>query len=210
MPIELPENEMKQFKQHIKTPLNISCLITVLFIFMFTFSAAGNMEDGKKIYDRNCMECHHTDGMGILAPPFVESDRFKSVDGVVAMIDYIMPATSPDLCTGTRAEDVAAYVVKEFKFQVPKETLDPVNITDADGRKTLFDQTCSVCHGTDGKGDLARPIAKSTLFKTKNNAVRFIDGLMPFHNPRKCKDECAANAAQHIIDNFELKLSDNK
>ena len=77
------------------------------------------------------------------------------------------------------------------------------------GRKALFDRTCSVCHGTDGKGDLARPIARSTLFKTKKDVVKFIDGLMPFHNPRKCKDECSANAAQYIIDNFELKLSDN-
>jgi len=210
MPIELVENEMKLFNRLIKIPLNISCIMAVMFIFIFAFSAAGNMEDGKKIYDRNCMECHHTDGMGILAPPFVESVRFKSIDGVVAMIDYIMPALSPDLCTGTRAEDVAAYIVKEFKFQVQKEPLDPADITDANGRKALFDRTCSVCHGTDGKGDLARPIAKSTLFKTEEDCVKFIDGLMPFHNPRKCKDECAEIAARYIIDNFELKLSDNK
>jgi len=200
---------MKQFKQHI-IPLNIFCISAVLFTFIFIVNAAGNMEDGKKIYDRNCMECHHTDGMGILAPPFVESTRFKSMDGVVAMIDYIMPATSPDLCTGTRAEDVAVYIVKEYKFQLPKETLDPASITDANGRKALFDQTCSVCHGIDGKGDLARPIAKSTLFKTKEDAVRFIDGLMPFHNPKKCKDECAEKTGRYIIDNFELQVSDNK
>ena len=196
---------MKQFKQHI-IPLNIFCISAVLFTFIFIVNAAGNMEDGKKIYDRNCMECHHTDGMGILAPPFVESVRFKSIDGVVAMIDYIMPALSPDLCTGTRAEDVAVYIVKEYKFQLPKETLDPASITDANGRKALFDQTCSVCHGIDGKGDLARPIAKSTLFKTKEDAVRFIDGLMPFHNPKKCKDDCSADTARYIIDNFTLKL----
>jgi len=201
---------MKNFKRIIKAPLTVSFISMALFAFIFTFSAAGNMEDSKKIYDRNCMECHGTDGMGILAPPFVESIRFKSTEGVVALIDYIMPATSPDLCTGTRAEDVAAYVVKEFKFQVPEDTLDPADITDADGRKVLFDRTCSVCHGTDGKGDLARPITKSTLFKTSKDCVKFIDGLMPFHNPKKCKDECAANAARYIIDNFDLKLSGNK
>ena len=66
-----------------------------------------------------------------------------------------------------------------------------------------------VCHGTDGKGDLARPIAKSTLFKTSQDCVRFIDGLMPFHNPRKCKDACAELSAQYIIDTFELQVSDN-
>ena len=210
MPIELVENEMKQFERLIKIPLKFFCITAVLFTFIFIISAAGNMEDGKTIYDRNCMECHHTDGMGILSPPFVESVRFKSIDGVVAMIDYIMPALSPDLYTGTRAEDVAAYIVKEFKFQVQKEPLDPADITDANGRKALFDQICSVCHGTDGKGDLARPIAKSTLFKTKEDTVRFIDGLMPFHNPKKCKDECAEKTARYIIDNFELKLSDKK
>jgi len=198
---------MKLFKQHSKIPLKLFCITAILFTFIFIVNAAENMEDGKKIYDRNCMECHHTDGMGILAPPFVESTRFKSMDGVVAMIDYIMPAMSPDLCTGTRAEDVADYIVKEFKFQLPKETLEPANITDAMGRKALFDQTCSVCHGIDGKGDLARPIAKSTLFKTKEDAVRFIDGLMPFHNPKKCKDGCSEKTARYIIDNFELQLS---
>ena len=155
------------------------------------------------------MECHHTDGMGILAPPFVESTRFKSMDGVVALIDYNMPATSPDLCTGDRAEDVAAYIIKEFKFKVPTDTLDPESITDAEGRKALFDRTCSVCHGADGKGDLARPIAKSTLFKTDKDCIRFIDGLMPFHSPRKCKDACADLTAQYIIDNFDLQVSGN-
>jgi len=198
---------MKLLNRIRKAPFKCSCVAILLFTFIFAFNAAGTMEDGKKIYDRNCMECHHTDGMGILAPPFVESTRFKSMDGVVALIDYIMPATSPDLCTGTRAEDVAAYIVQEFKFQVPKDLLDPEQIVDADGRKVLFDTTCSVCHGTDGMGDLARPIAKSTLFKTDRDCVKFIDGLMPFHNPRKCKDACADNTAQYIIENFELQLS---
>lgn len=198
---------MKHFYRKIKTLLTVSTIATGLLALAFTFNAAGNMEAGKKIDDRNCMECHDTDGMGILAPPFVESSRFKSIEGVVALIDYIMPATSPDLCTGNRAEEVAAYVVQEFKFQVPKDTLDPDTITDAGGRKALFDRTCSVCHGTDGKGDLARPIVNSTLFKTSKDCVKFIDGLMPFHNPIKCKDACADNTARYVMDSFELQLS---
>jgi len=101
---------MKHLKNIKKHPMIFLLMAIALCAFVSTISAAGNMEDGKKIYDRNCMECHHTDGMGILAPPFVESTRFKSMDGVVAMIDYIMPAMSPDLCTGTRVEDVADYI----------------------------------------------------------------------------------------------------
>lgn len=198
------ENRMK-LKQILKTSFALTSITMILFSFAIKSNASGNIENGKKIYDRYCMECHHTDGMGILAPPFVESTRFKSMSGVVALIDYIMPAASPDLCTGTHAKDVAAYVVKEFKFKVP-DMLDPEDITDEAGRKALFDQTCSVCHGIDGKGDLARPIVKSTLFKTQKDVVKFIDGLMPFHNPRKCTGECAANAARHVIDNFKLKL----
>jgi cytochrome c len=198
---------MKHIHRKINTILTVSIITAGLLALSFTFSAAGNMEAEKKIYNRNCMECHDTDGMGILAPPFVESSRFKSIEGVVALIDYIMPATSPDLCTGSRAEDVATYVVQEFKFQVPKDTIDPDKITDAGGRKQLFYQTCSICHGTDGKGNPARPIVKSTLFKTSKDCVKFIDGLMPFHNPRKCKDACADNTARYIIDNFELRLS---
>jgi cytochrome c len=198
---------MKQFKQIYGTPLTFAAVAMFMFTFAFTINAAENWENGKKIYDRNCMECHHKDGMGILAPPFVESTRFKSMDGVVALIDYIMPATCPDLCTGTRAEDVTAYVVKEFKFQIPQDTLDPENITDAAGQKALFDRSCSVCHGVDGRGDLARPLVKSTLFKTRADCVKFIDALMPFHNPGKCKDACADQAARYIIDSFELQLS---
>ena len=200
---------MKDTKPVFKTALAVTSITILLFTFTVILHAAGNVENGKKIYDRHCMECHHTDGMGILAPPFVESTRFKSMDGVVALVDYIMPATSPDLCTGTSAQDVAAYVAGEFKFKVPQDTLDSENIADEAGRKALFDQKCSVCHGSDGKGDLARPITGSTLFKTKADVVKFIHGLMPFHNPRLCKDECAANAAQYIIENFELKLSGN-
>ena len=85
--------------------------------------------------------------------------------------------------------------------------LYPEKITDAGGRKDLFDRTCSVCHGTDGKGDIARPIVNSTLFKTRKDCVKFIDGLMPFHNPKKCKGACAGNSARYIIDNFKLQLS---
>ncbi len=198
---------MKHVELKIRSFLMFSLITAGLSTFVFSINAAGNLESGKKIYDRNCMECHHTDGLGILAPPFVESTRFKSIDGVMALIDYIMPATSPDLCTGDRAGDVAAYVVQEFKFKVPTDTLDPESITDAEGRKALFDRTCSVCHGTDGKGDLARPIVKSSLFKTEKDCVRFIDGLMPFHNPIKCKGVCADLTAQYIIDNFDLKIS---
>jgi mono/diheme cytochrome c family protein len=197
---------MNYFILIIKTPFTLSFITIVLFTFVFIFNAAGNMENGKNIYDRHCMQCHGTDGMGILAPPFVESTRFKSMDGVAALIDYIMPATSKNLCNGTDAEDAAEYIVKEFKFKIPKNKFDLENITDEAGRKALFDQTCSVCHGVDGKGDLARPILKSTLFKTKNDVVRFINGLMPFHNPTKCRNQCAVNAAQYIIDNFELEL----
>jgi mono/diheme cytochrome c family protein len=168
------------------------------------------MKNGQKIYDRYCMDCHGKDGMGILAPPFVESTRFRSMEGVAALIDYIMPGTSPDLCTGINAEDAAAYVVETFRFQVPEDSFDPEDISDAAGRKALFDRTCSVCHGREGTGDLARPLVKSTLFKTKKDVVKFIDGLMPFHNPKKCKEDCPDNAGQYIIDNFELKLSGNK
>jgi mono/diheme cytochrome c family protein len=156
------------------------------------------------------MECHATDGTGILAPPFVESSRFKSRAGVVALIDYIMPATRPDLCTGINAEDVSAYVIEKFKFKLPQDTLDPAEISNAAGRKMLFEQTCSVCHGVDGKGDLARPIVGSTLFKSKKDLVRFIDGLMPFHNPKKCKQTCPEYTAQYLLDNFGLKISDLK
>ena len=191
----------------IKAVLIVSLITAGLPALVISFSAAGNMEAGKKIYDRNCMECHDTDGMGILAPPFVESSRFKSIEGVVALVDYIMPATAPDLCTGKSAEDVSAYVVEEFKFQVPKDTFDPDAVTDAAGRKQLFDRTCSVCHGVDGKGDLARPIVNSTLFKSRRDCVKFIDGLMPFHNPRNCRDACADHTARYITDSFELQLS---
>ncbi len=198
---------MKQVSQILKALLTLTPIFILLSFVAVNCLAAGNVENGKKIYDRHCMECHHTDGMGILAPPFVESTRFNSMDGVAALIDYIMPAESPDLCTGTQADDVAAYVALEFKFKVPKEQLDPDSVVDDAGRKTLFDQNCAVCHGIDGKGDLAKSITRSTLFKSKEDAVKFINGLMPFHNPKKCQENCADQAAQYIIDNFELKVA---
>ena len=90
----------------------LTFLIFVVLTFALIPNVPGGMQSGEKLYDRYCMDCHGTDGKGILAPPFVESSRFMSIDGVVALIDYIMPATSTDLCTGSRAEDVAAYVVQ--------------------------------------------------------------------------------------------------
>lgn len=186
-------------------------IIVSLFILLLSLTAYaatyGNIENGKKIYSRHCMECHHSDGTGILAPPFLESTRFKSMDGVVALIDYIMPAENPDLCTGKPAEDVAAYISSEFKFQLPENQIDPDNVVDEAGRKLLFEQNCAVCHGVDGKGDLAKSVVKSSLFKTSNDVVKFINTLMPFHNPGKCRENCADQAAQYVIDNFSLKLA---
>ena len=193
---------------------NKQALLPIIILVVLTFPlilyALGNLEKGEKIYNRYCMECHGADGKGILAPPFVESERFKSPNGVVALIDYIMPATRPDLCTGTNAEQVAAYVIEKFRFKVPQDTIDAAEISNAAEIKILFEHTCSVCHGVDGKGDLARPIIGSTLFKTKKDVVRFIDSLMPFHNPRKCKQACADHTALYILDNFKLKISDTE
>ncbi len=202
---------MKQIKHNLNALLTLTTtLLVLLFSITGASSAEGIIENGKKIYDRNCMECHHTDGKGILAPPFVESTRFKSMDGVTALIDYIMPANTPDLCTGSNADDVAAYVANQFKFQAPKEMIEPETVTDEAGRKALFDQNCSVCHGVDGKGDLAKSITGSTLFKARKDVVKFIDTLMPFHKPSKCRDACSEQAAHYIIDNFKLKLSEHQ
>ena len=205
---------MKYLKSIIKTPFTFSSITMVLFTFVFIFNAAGNMENGKKIYDRHCMQCHGEDGMGILAPPSVESDRFYSIDGVAALVDYIMPATSKDLCNGNDADDVAEYIVEKFKFKIPENTpentIDLTKITDKAGRKALFEQTCAVCHGNDGKGDLGPSIVKSKRFIMKGDVQMFVNGVMPFHNPTKCRDKCATNAAQYIIDNFELELADSE
>jgi len=182
--------------------------ITIIMITMVVnSSAAGNIDNGRKLYERHCMECHHTDGKGILAPPFVESTRFHSMDGVIALIDYIMPSETPDLCTGTRAEDAAAYISEEFKFQIPKKQIDPDSVIDEAGRQILFEQNCAVCHGVDGKGALARAVVKSTLFKTREDVVKFINALMPFHNPGKCRGVCPDQAGQYIIDKFKLQLA---
>ncbi len=192
--------------QYIKSVFFSSLFIIGLTIF-FISNGLCDMNNGKTIFEQACMDCHGKDAKGILAPPFLESDRYHSQDGVVALIDYIMPATNPDYCTGTDAVDAAQYCTEEFKIKIPEQTIVAADATNEEGRKLLFEQTCSVCHGVDGKGALARQIAGSTFFKTKKDVIAFIDGLMPFHNPRQCKDECAANTAQYISEHFELKLS---
>lgn len=186
------------------------CLIVIGLFFIVTPGASGDLENGKVIFDQICYPCHGKDGQGILAPPFVESDRFKVLEGIIAYTDFIMPPVNSDMCTGTRAEDSAQYVQDEFNFEFTEDMIVAPDIAcSAEGGKIVFSQLCSVCHGIDGKGDLARPIVGSTRFKSMEEIISFINSIMPAHNPGKCTENCAAGAARYIMDTFTIKLSQN-
>ena len=178
--------------------------------FITTPSASGDAENGKVIFDQICYPCHGTDGQGILAPPFVESTRFKALDGIIAYIDFIMPPVNSDMCTGKRAENSAQYIQNEFNFKLPEDMVVTPDISSsAKGGEIVFGQLCSVCHGIDGKGDLARPIDGSTRFKSMEEIISFINSIMPVHNPSKCTENCASGTAKYIMNTFHIKLSQN-
>jgi mono/diheme cytochrome c family protein len=64
--------------------------ITALTIFLFAQTSSPSVENGKKLYEKNCLTCHQADGSGVpkMNPPliktsYVTGDKKKLIQWVL-------------------------------------------------------------------------------------------------------------------------------
>lgn len=153
---------------------------------------------GKKVYDTYCVACHGENGDGngrdahlmkIKPTDFRDGVyEFKSTAGaslptkgdIVRTLELGVRTTAmlPQLqLSHSEMEAVAGYIMdfsKKFKTEKPGKVVQippaPEKTTAmVKAGKTIFDQACAVCHGTNGEGD--GPIA-ATLKDYKGRPIR--------------------------------------
>lgn len=75
---------------------------------------AGDLAQGKKLYEESCSGCHGVDGSGgVSIDPSKQSYQYSTADYAQPLADYIrdwMPSPGAQICVDECARDVAAYI----------------------------------------------------------------------------------------------------
>lgn len=173
----------------------VSMLSTaILAIPLVSYSAQGNADNGKKIYEKRCVWCHGMKGAGdgpaaervnpaprdftsgmykIKTTPFDEispkdEDVFRMIsDG---MPDSSMPAWK-DLLSEQDRWDLVAYVKSLASLGKPAKELDfskqvKTSKESIERGQKLFLDRCSECHGETGKGTANKKLKDDLGFRT--------------------------------------------
>ncbi|MBF8250866.1 MAG: hypothetical protein HW382_494 [Deltaproteobacteria bacterium] len=174
-------------------------LVSMLSIAVFaapltSYSAQGNAENGKKIYDKRCVWCHGEEGAGdgpaaervnpaprdftsgmykIKSTPFDEMS--PSDDDIFRMISDGMPDSSMPLWKDILSEqerwDLVAYLKKLAGLEDAKKQLDfskqvKTSAESIERGKKLFLDRCAECHGDAGKGVAIKKLKDDLGFRT--------------------------------------------
>ena len=135
--------------------------LTLLIFSPLSFSASGNIKEGKQLFDMNCMACHQADAIGKAG--FAPSLTNKELLSVAS--DKFFMSTIRDGRAGTGMPPFAHLGKKKIKnivaFLRSHETLphrskeiDKQHASFGDPRKgeLWFTQICETCHGINGEG----------------------------------------------------------
>jgi len=110
-------------------------------------------EMGKRIFVNTCFGCHGSDARGNPGyPDLTDNDWLYggSATNIEQSIQFGRNGMMPSFAAAFNAEQIDGLVQ-----YVGKLSGHEVDDTKADIGKTLFDQQCFACHGSDGKGNTA-------------------------------------------------------
>ena len=85
----------------------------------------------------------------------------------------------------------------ETAAPVEKDAMDMPKGDPAQG-ETVYEQTCSSCHGSEGTGGHAPSHVDCGMCNDYSELFRKIENTMPHGEPGKCTGECSANTAAYI------------
>lgn len=174
--------------------VSMMSMMAILAVPYVSYSAQGNVENGKKIYDKKCIWCHGEKGAGegpaaerinpaprdftsgmykIKTSPFDEvsptdEDIFRMIsDG---MPDSSMPLWK-DILTEQERWDLVAYLKSFAGLEKPAKVLDfskqvKTSKESIERGKKLFLDRCAECHGDTGKGVATKKLKDDLGFRT--------------------------------------------
>lgn len=87
-------------------------------------AATGNVERGKRIYNKLCVECHGPKGEGVPGKHRDPLHGSLSLEKLAQLIDKTMPEDAPEKCTGQDAVDAAAYIYETFYSKEARQKSD--------------------------------------------------------------------------------------
>ncbi len=161
-----------------RVPLSVTVPITMLETIAALPNGAA-LAKGVELYAANCIACHGASGEGSpLAPalndPVIRTER--TADQLIKTIGLGAPGT---VMVGWNqrltSEEIAALVTLIQRWDeipldaIPQPPVQPIIVTEqllATGQ-TLYAQTCSRCHGTDGQGTRRAPALNVQTFFDK-------------------------------------------
>jgi len=72
--------------------------------------------------------------------------------------------------------------------------------------REIFNQICAPCHGIEGEGLLAPPFTTGTRFKTKKEALTFVNIIIPAIAPGACEEQCPKDSVKYIMETIHKNL----
>ncbi len=154
-------------------------LVVLLTVGAAHAHAAGDPENGGRLFVENCAVCHGADGHGRAGANLTD---FPGISINAALIETIrsgiagtrMPAWGQENggpLTENDIEDLAAYILVVFSGTeplAPLPTYQPEPVTPVPGvpgdpgaGSVVYQSNCTVCHGAQGQGGIGGNLAKS-------------------------------------------------
>ncbi|QSO54694.1 c-type cytochrome [Alicyclobacillus curvatus] len=133
-------------------------------------------------------ECFQRSGNGKPLPP--QGKEMAAIEAYLAWISKGVPADTKPQWIGNGSKT-------ELKTSLPTPNLS--------NGAVIFQQTCAVCHGTDGQGQSAPPLWGPNSFNSGagmhnlNTMSEFVKNNMPASNPGSLSLQQAADASAYVL-----------
>lgn len=138
-----------------------TALALAMGLLMSSMTHATSVEEGKLLYEQNCVFCHQPDAIG--KPGFAPSLTNPELLNVAS--DGFFEATIRDGRVGTgmppfahlgrsKIQAIVAYLRAHTSLKNQAQEIDaqPKATGNVDNGKNLFAEICSTCHGVNGDG----------------------------------------------------------
>lgn len=90
----------------------LACMLLAVSFTVETHAA--DATNGATLYAQSCAACHGSSGEGGIGPSHIGCSICDSLQSLIDEIEDEMPTSDPTTCTGTCAEDTAAYIYEVF------------------------------------------------------------------------------------------------
>ena len=188
----------------------VGLIVCVLLAALHSPNAVGEetsadvLARGKQIYQKQCAECHGTDGQGVERVNENPLGGQATLAKLRTLIDKTMPEEEPELCTGPDADAVARFVHAEFYQRKQQAEIRLARLTARQHLQSTADLWSSfrgspvVAKDDQGKG-LKAELFASRRFDGKQKKKDRIDRRIDFDFDKGTPDPSIKDAKEFSI-----------